>query len=152
MMKNRIILVITFFLYLVFLIACGGQDLEQDDDLENGRITPGGHTDAKSITAFSFQVSDNSDLSSDVDVVGSIDETAKTIKLTVPYYRPSVPALKPTIVITGVSVSPKSGTAIDFAKNVTYTVTAADDLTQDYVVTVKSVALFGSAIFGTDIF
>jgi hypothetical protein len=41
-------------------------------------------------------------------VIGTIDQGAKTIALTVPYGT-SVTALVPTITITGASVSPDSG-------------------------------------------
>jgi hypothetical protein len=43
----------------------------------------------------------------------------------------------PTISFSGVSLSPESGVAQDFSKPVTYTVTARDGSTKDYVVTVK---------------
>ena len=90
-------------------------------------------SDAKSITSFSFLVSDNSELSSDVD--GSIAETEKTVGLTVPNGT-DVTGLKPTMAITGVSVSPESGVATDFTNDVTYSVTASDSTTRDYTVTV----------------
>jgi trimeric autotransporter adhesin len=153
MMKNRIILVITFFLCLVFMIACGGQEMEQDDDLENGLITPGGHIDAKSITAFSFTDVANEALSS--DVTASINGT--TITVAVPNGT-DVTTLVATFTTSGTSVtisgvSQVSGTtANDFNNAVTYTVTAADNTTRNYVVTVTLGALFGSAIFGTDRF
>jgi len=85
-------------------------------------------SDAKAITAFDF-------LALDPDVVGVIDEGAKTITLTVPFGT-DVTALVPTIVHTGTSVSPASGAAQDFTSSVTYTVTAEDASTQDYLVTV----------------
>src|SRR5262249_56239070 len=45
--------------------------------------------------------------------------------------------LTPTIVITGASVSPTSGSIVDFSMGaVTFTVTAADSSTQNYSVTV----------------
>ncbi len=81
---------------------------------------------AKSITCFDFDA---------LAVVGTVDENAKTVALTVPYGT-DVTSLTPTIVHTGISVSPDSGTAKDFTNPVTYTVTAADSTTQEYVVTV----------------
>jgi Protein of unknown function (DUF1566) len=85
---------------------------------------------AKAITAFSF--------SSPV-APGSINESAHTIALTVPFGT-NVSALAPSITITGASVSPASGVANDFTSARIYTVTAADSSTQAYVVTVTVAA------------
>ena len=82
----------------------------------------------KAITAFDFKALDP-------DVIGVIDEGAKTIALTVPFGT-VVTALVPTIVHTGASVSPASGTAQDFTSPVDYTVTAEDTTTAVYTVTV----------------
>jgi hypothetical protein len=90
--------------------------------------TPTPLSDAKAITAFGFAPLDP-------DVVGVINEEAKTIALTVPFGT-DVTALVPTIVHTGASVSPASGAAQDFTSPVNYTVTAEDTSTQAYVVTV----------------
>jgi len=87
---------------------------------------------AKAITAFSFQ-------GLAPPVTGVINEALHTIALTVPYGA-GVAALVPTITITGASVSPASGVARDFTSPVTYTVTAADGTTQDYLVTVTIAA------------
>ncbi|MDD3148875.1 MAG: DUF5018 domain-containing protein, partial [Candidatus Riflebacteria bacterium] len=81
---------------------------------------------AKAITAFNF---------ASPAATGIINETAKTVALTVPYGT-DVTALVPTITHTGASVSPASGIAQDFTSPVTYTVTAADSTTQAYTVTV----------------
>ena len=81
---------------------------------------------AKAITAFNFTTP---------AVTGTITEASHAIALTVPYGT-SVTALVPTIIITGASVSPASGTAQNFTSPVTYTVTAADSTTQAYMVTV----------------
>ena len=89
-------------------------------------------SDAKAITAFDFKALDP-------DVVGVIDEGAKTIILTVPFGT-DVTALVPTIVYTGVSVSPAYGAAQDFTSPVNYTVTAEDASTQAYLVTVTEAA------------
>jgi hypothetical protein len=94
--------------------------------------TPTPLSDAKAITAFGFAALDP-------DVVGVINEKAKTIALTVPFGT-DVTALVPTIVHTGASVSPASGAAQDFTSPVNYTVTAEDTSTQAYVVTVTVVA------------
>lgn len=83
---------------------------------------------SKSITSFKF-----SDLSP--EVIGSIDDSAQIVDLTVPYGT-DVTALVPTITHTGASIQPNSGVAQDFTNPVTYTVTADDGTTKDYNVTV----------------
>jgi hypothetical protein len=75
-------------------------------------------SDTKAITAFGFAALDP-------DVVGVINEEAKTIALTVPFGT-DVTALVSTIVHTGASVSPASGAAQDFTSPLNYTVTAED--------------------------
>ena len=62
-----------------------------------------------------------------------IDED--TIAVTVPYGT-SKTALVPTIVITGTTITPASLAVVDFTNPVTYTVTAEDDSTKEYLVTV----------------
>lgn len=57
------------------------------------------------------------------------------ISLTVPHGT-DVTGMTPSIVHTGASISPSSGTPRDFTNPVTYTVTAADGTTQVYAVTV----------------
>ena len=89
-------------------------------------------SNAKAITAFDFKALDP-------EVVGVINEGAKTITLAVPFGT-DVTALVPTIVSTGVSVSPTSGAAQDFTSQVNYTVTAEDASTQAYLVTVTVAA------------
>src|SRR5664280_1869045 len=90
---------------------------------------------AKSITAFSL-----------AGVVGTINETAKTITVNMPYGT-NVTALIATFTTTGASVKVGSTLQItgttpnNFTSPVTYTVTAADATTQDYTVTV-TVALY----------
>ena len=86
----------------------------------------------KAITAFSL---------ASPAAAGTIDESAKTIALSVPY-RTTVTALVASFTTTGASVAVGSTaqvsgtTANDFSKAVTYTVTAADGSTVNYVVTV----------------
>jgi len=67
--------------------------------------------------------------------VTTINETDHTINLTMPFGS-AVTALRPTIAITGASVSPASGVANNFTNPKTYTVVAADSSTQAYTVTV----------------
>jgi YVTN family beta-propeller protein len=85
---------------------------------------------AKAITAFSLN-----------GVVGTINEAAKTIAVTMPFGT-DVTALVATFTTTGNSVKVGStvqisgATANNFSSSVIYTVTAADATTQDYTVTV----------------
>ncbi|PKN89351.1 MAG: hypothetical protein CVU51_00765 [Deltaproteobacteria bacterium HGW-Deltaproteobacteria-1] len=89
---------------------------------------------AKAITAFSL-----------AGVVGTINETTKTILLTMPYDT-DLASLVAVFTTTGAGVNVGateqiSGTSVnDFTNSVVYTVTAADGTTQDYTVVV-SVAL-----------
>jgi hypothetical protein len=97
---------------------------------------------AKALTAFSF----NSPA-----VTATINETAKTIALTVPFGT-DVTALVATFASTGASVkvgttTQTSGTtANNFTGPVTYTVVAADGSTQAYVVTVTIAANTSKAL------
>lgn len=95
---------------------------------------------AKAITAFSF---------TNPVATSTINETAHTIAVTVPYGT-NVTALVPTIATsTGASVSPASGVAQNFTNPVTYTVTAADSSTQTYIVTVTIAPAINHSISGT---
>ncbi len=80
----------------------------------------------KAITSFNFGTP---------AVTGTINDSNKTISLTVPFGT-NVTSLIPTVVTTGTSISPNTGVAQNFTNPVTYTVTAADSSTQNYVVTV----------------
>ncbi|MGE5480243.1 MAG: right-handed parallel beta-helix repeat-containing protein [Chloroflexota bacterium] len=72
--------------------------------------------------------------------VGVIDQTAKTIKVTVPSTT-DVTYLAPTIVVSsGASVDPQSGVFMDFTNPVQYTVTSSDNKTAVYTVTVTKQA------------
>lgn len=82
---------------------------------------------SKEITSFSF---------SNPAATGLIDDTAKTITLTVPSDT-DVTALVPSVVHTGKEISPASGQAQDFTSPVIYTVTAEDGSTQAYTVSVN---------------
>jgi hypothetical protein len=88
-------------------------------------------TSSKSITAFNFDGLNPA-------VIGVIDENDGTIALTVPYGT-NINNLTPTIITSSnASVSPASGVVHNFliSNPVTYTVTAADNSTRPYVVTV----------------
>ncbi len=82
----------------------------------------------KAITSFRFN-------SLSPAVSGIVNESKKTISLTVPYGT-NVTTLVPTIGITGKSVSPSTNVAQNFTKPVTYTVTAEDGTKQAYIVSV----------------
>jgi hypothetical protein len=90
----------------------------------------------KAVTAFSF---------ASPDAAGTIVESSHSIAVTVPYGT-DLTALIPTIAHSGASVSPASGIAQDFSDAVTYTVTAADGSTQDYLVTINVAARATKAI------
>jgi uncharacterized protein (TIGR02145 family) len=70
-------------------------------------------------------------------VFGAVDESAKTVTVTVPAGT-SLTSLTPTVTITGSSISPNTGVAQNFSSPVTYTVTASDGSTQAYTVTVSA--------------
>lgn len=72
----------------------------------------------------------------DPAVIGKIDETSKTVTLTVPNGT-DVKELVPNIGHTGSSISPGSGTVQDFTKPVTYTLRSADGTAESYTVTVN---------------
>ncbi len=92
--------------------------------------TPAPQSSAKAMTSFSF-------VGLTPNVVGTINEDAKTIALTVPFGT-NVTTLVPTIVTTGTSVAPNTGVAQSFTTPVTYTVTAENGSTSAYVVTVTA--------------
>jgi hypothetical protein len=69
-------------------------------------------------------------------VVGTVNATAHTVALTVPYGT-AVTALVPTITVSDfATVSPATAVAADFTAPVVYTVTAQDGTTQAWTVTV----------------
>jgi len=95
-------------------------------------VTPPVLSSNKTITSFSFLKADNPSLSE--NVLGII--SGQNILCTIPS-GVSVTALKPTILHTGISISPASGSAHDFTSNVSYSVTAEDGSRQDYNVSVS---------------
>ena len=99
-------------------------------------------SDAKSITSFLLEASENSTLSS--DIIGTINETEKTVQLLIPWGN-SVTNLIPLIEFSGVSIDPASGIATDYTNPVTYTVTAENGSTQDYIATASSSVPFNAA-------
>jgi len=85
---------------------------------------------AKNITSFTFQ---------SPSATGTIDNTANTVAVTVPFGT-NRNSLTPNVMHEGVSISPMSGTAQNFSAPVMYTVTADDDSTKVYTVTVTVAA------------
>ena len=110
-------------LLVTFVAGCSGSDT-------TAPITPVVPVTAKTITAYSLN-----------GVAGTINETAKTIAVTMPFGT-NVTALVATFTTTGASVKvvaalQTSGTtANNFTSPVVYTVTAADNSTAAYTVTV----------------
>ena len=95
---------------------------------------------AKEITSYRFEATINPVLSSDVE--GTIDSDNHTVSLTVPYDTPLTSLVATFTLSSGatakIGTAPQvSGTtANDFTHSLTYTVTAEDGSTQDWVVTV----------------
>ncbi|MBN1363739.1 MAG: hypothetical protein JW976_02945 [Syntrophaceae bacterium] len=140
-MKKRKV-VICFLLYFimlfgfVFSFGCssdgGGSDSDSTDNTDTD--TPAPLSSEKAITAFGFETP---------AATGVITEATHTIDITVPYGT-NVNALIAIFTTTGVNVNVGftvqiSGLTVnDFTNPVTYTVTAADATTQDYMVTVTT--------------
>ena len=104
-------------LFVTFaFVSCFGGSGGNDDSLDT----------SKAIIEFSFDTP---------EATGIINETKHTVSITVPY-ETDVTGLVPVIIYSGAKISPVSGLANDFTTPVIYTVTAADDSTQDYTVTV----------------
>jgi hypothetical protein len=92
-------------------------------------------------------------------IEGVINESARTIVLTVPY-ETDLSNQRPEIYYLGASISPAIGQAVDFnnATPVTYTVTARDNTKKTYTVTVnkrkssdKEITAFGFDIVGESV-
>ncbi len=126
----RLIIVISLIL---LVLGCDYTLFEKVKEPAAGGIL----SDSKDITTFSFLASDNVALSE--DVVATI--TGLDISATVPFGT-DVTALVASFSTTGVFAKISDTTQIsgvtenNFTDTVTYTVTAADETTQDYTVTV----------------
>jgi len=90
-------------------------------------------SDAKAITSFIFRAANNQGLTTDVS--GSIGNDTIRVNIDPAV---GVTALIPSIVITGVSISPADSTVQDFSVPVRYTVTAADGTSKVYTVIVAA--------------
>jgi hypothetical protein len=126
-MKKNCMLLVTLFL-MVFTSCTGDRD-----------PIP---ASAKAIKEFSLN--GIGDGLGEVRVAGTIDEAGRTIAVAMPFGTTDVTALVATFTTTGVRVTVGSTVQIsgttknDFTNPVTYTVTAADGLTQDYIVVVTT--------------
>ncbi|MBX2954428.1 MAG: DUF5018 domain-containing protein [Leadbetterella sp.] len=135
-MKNQFKVLIWCILAGISFYAC---DKKEPTPTPTTPTTPGGTTppggttsksSAKAISKFSF-----AGLSPAVE--GTIDETAKTIKATVPATA-DITKLAPSVTVSAkATVSPATGVTQDFSKDVTYTVTAEDGTVQAYKVSVS---------------
>lgn len=110
---------------LLFALSC-------KKDKQPDPIQPPTLSSDKDITEFTFNSADNAAYLS-YGFKGTI--TNDTIKFDLPSGT-QVSHLVPAISMTGVAVTPNSGIAQDFSSPVTYTVTAADKTTKQYVVIV----------------
>ncbi|MDO8811759.1 MAG: ice-binding family protein [Gallionella sp.] len=119
------------FLLIAFVTGCGG------GGGGTGSVAPAA---TKAITAYSL-----------AGATGAINETAKTIAVTLPYGT-NITALVATFTTTGTSVKigatdqTSATTANDFTSPVVYTVTAADNTTVAYTVVVTVAANTAKAI------
>jgi hypothetical protein len=125
--KTRQRLWILVMLLITFVAGCGGGD-------------QGAQTPAKAITAYSL-----------AGATGVVDETAKTIEVTLPFGTP-VAAAVASFTTTGAStqvgaVTQVSGsTANNFTSPVIYTETASDGSTANYTVTASVAPITGKAV------
>jgi len=106
-------------------------------------VTKTAPTTEKDIISFKFE-------SLDPDANGIVNPSAHTIAVEVPAGT-DVTALVPTITLsTNATVSPLSGVANNFTAPATYTVTAQDGSTQDWVVTVTFAVVGQTTLFFED--
>ncbi len=124
------------FLYIIILLcictlpACKKRH-ESGNNTQNPPPVPT-PSSSKDITSFILKAVDNSVLFA--DTAGLITEDTIIIFVR---YGTNVTALKPTIVQTGVSISPQSGSNMNFTSPVQYIVTAPDSSKKEYVAIVK---------------
>ena len=117
-----------------------GDDAEKDWTVT---VTKEDASTGKDITTFRFE-------GLDPIVSGNISVSEHTVALEVPHGT-DVTALIPSITLSkNATISPESGTAKDFTSSVTYTVTAQDESTQEWVVTVSKSAEGQTVLFYED--
>ena len=121
-MKKANLRIVVFLMFLT-IVSCSSDDGETVKSSE------------KDITSFLFLAVDNEALTNDVTAV--VNQEEKTITAGVPPGT-DVTALTPTIGLSAqATVNPANKTATNFSAAVTYTVTAEDESTAGYVVTVR---------------
>ena len=113
--------------YGAFMIT-NNDNTSSGDTTKTNSLPVSENLSTKEITSFRFN-------GLNPPVVGTIDQNAQTIELTVPYGT-NVTNLVPTIAHIGASVNPPSGTASNFSSPQNYTVTAQNGSTKTYTVTV----------------
>src|SRR5690606_25439241 len=119
------------FYFLSLFLCIGITSCSSDDDGGDTNETP--KSNAKAITGFKFNASNNENL--DENIAAVINENDKTITAAVPYGT-DITSLVPTIEVSeGATVSPEGGQ--DFSSEVTYTVTAEDGTKAQYTATVN---------------
>ncbi len=117
----------TFIILFTFFFACNS------DDDRGGDNNPPVLSNEKQITDFQFNASNNSGLTE--NVIGEINQENQSVILVVPFGT-DVTSLLPTIQVSaGATYSPTG--AQDFTQPVTYTVTAENETTNNYNVTVN---------------
>ena len=120
MKKNYFNILLLGFTF-IFLTSCG----TDDDNTDNTDYTPE-LSSQKVITNLSISAMD-----------ATIDQASYTIILSIG--EADLTALEPTISISvNATIKPTSGTSQDFTNPITYTVTAEDGSTVDYIVSVES--------------
>lgn len=124
MKKMKMTLLGMLSLALVVLVACKTEDEVQPGD--------------------AFMISFTAE-----EIAGTINETAKTVILELPATA-DITAVTPTVVVSeGATVSPASGSAVDFSNPVDFTVTdRSGTITNTYTVTVSQAALRKLAFIG----
>jgi len=137
-MKKAVLWALVCLVLAFGLFSCGSSSSNQS----------GASSSSKAITAYSF---------SNPPAIGTINETDKTIAITVPHGT-DVAALVATFTTTGASVKVGGtvqvggSTPNNFTNSVVYTVTAADGSTADYTVTVTVALNSSKAITSFSIF
>ncbi|MBT1688370.1 DUF5018 domain-containing protein [Dawidia soli] len=139
MRKTWVFNLLIILMCSILLVNCSSDDEQPTDpDPDPGPVDPDPEdpeSDAKAIVTFTFA-------DFDPPIPGTINEPAKTVAVTVPQELTNITAMTPTIEVSeGATVSPASGVVQDFTNPVTYTVTAEDESTQQYVVTVTPVSV-----------
>jgi hypothetical protein len=126
---------VILFVVVSLMAACSNPVLKWIDtpaagNRDRGRMA--GEPNAKEIVSFSFGIAGEADLpfGKDHDITGRIP-----IAIILPMGT-GLNSLTPTITFIGKSLNPPSGRTGDFSSPVVYRVTAEDDSTVDYVVTV----------------